>query len=342
MAKWLAGICAAVVLGAMITFPAMAGVEQIRLVFANSYETGTILEPQVYSRTGGIEVESVEWEKELEDWKPGRKVSAAVTLSSDEVFSSSYNAQSCLVSGGSFLNAKRDSDNLIVNVAYYPVVQLESPEEAGWSKLSEYTASWEKVKYATGYQLNLYCNEQFIRTIDTTTNEADLSEYMTKEGDYYYEVRATGKEARDLRYFRYSDYTISEDKELDDLGDTEGSWMNYTTGKKFKKEDGSFASNEWYKILGDWYYFDETSHMVTGWKLLGTTWYYMDTDGVMLTGWVNDGNARYYMNKDGSMATGWIQNTPGEWYYFYENGTMAVNTVIDGYAVNEKGIWVQN
>ena len=342
LGKWLIGACAAAAIGVMTAFPALAGVEPIRLVFANSYQVGTILEPQVYTNTSGVEVESIEWSKDPENWKPGQKVQATVTLSSEQTFSPSYSMKTCLVSGGSFVSAKHDSGDLIVKAVYYPVIQLESPEEAGWSKLAENTASWKKVEYATGYQLNLYCNTQFVRTVETTTNKVDLSEYMTKEGDYYYEVRATGKELNDLRYFRYSGYTISEDKELDDLGDTEGDWKNYVTGKKFKKEDGTFVTNEWYKILGEWYYFDETSHMVTGWKQLGSTWYYMDAEGFMVTGWFNDGNAKYYLNADGSMATGWIQSTPGEWYYFYENGAMAVNTVIDGYTVNENGVWVQN
>ena len=338
--KWLTGACLASALGVMTAFPALAGVEPVQLVFANLYETGEVLEPQIYSKTNGVTVEAVEWGKDPEDWKPGQKVSVTVTLASDETFSSSYNAKTCLVSGGSFMSAKRDSGDLIVKAVYYPVVQLAAPESAGWSKLAENTASWKKVEYATGYQLNLYCNSQYIRTVDVTTNKADLSEYMDQEGDYYYEVRATGKELNDLRYFKYSEYTISEDIELDDLGDTDGNWKNYVTGKKFLKEDGTFASNEWYKILGEWYYFDETSHMVTGWKQIGTIWYYMDQEGVMQTGWLTLDGVNYYMNEDGSMATGWVQKTPGEWYYFYESGAMASNTVIDGYTINEQGIWV--
>ena len=334
--RWLAGVGLAAVVGVMSTFPAFAGVEPVRFGFANLYETGAVLEPQVYSKTSGVTVESVEWGKNPEDWKPGQKVSVTVTLASDETFSASYNAKSCLI------RAKRDSGDLIVKAVYYPVVQLAAPESAGLSKLAENTASWKKVAYAAGYQLNLYCNDQFVRTVDTTTNKADLSEYMTKEGDYYYEVRATGKELNDLRYFKYSEYTVSEDVELDDLGDTEGRWKNYTTGKKYLKEDETFVVNEWYKILGEWYYFDETAHMVTGWKQLGPTWYYMDQNGVMQTGWLQVDGVNYYLNGDGSMATGWVQKTPGEWYYFYESGAMAVSTVVDGYTINENGIWTAN
>ena len=41
----------------------------------------------------------------------------------------------------------------------------------------------------------------------------------------------------------------------------------------------------------------------------------------------------------GAMATGWKQ-IGGRWYWFYPNGAMAANTVIDGYELNENGVWV--
>lgn len=219
---------------------------------------------------------------------------------------------------------------------------LAAPESAGWSRVSELTASWKKVENANGYQLKLYRDEQYLRTVDSKTNKADLSAYMTKEGVYYYEVRAVVKKSSSNRISKTSEYTVSTDLELTDLGDTEGSWKNYTAGKKYQKEDRTYASAEWYKIRGKWYYFNEDSYMVTGWVQTGDHWYYMDPDGVMQTGWLQADGITYYLKDDGAMVTGWLQTTPSEWRYFYESGAMAVNAVIDGYAVNEKGIWVQN
>ena len=83
LGKWLIGACAAAAIGVMTAFPALAGVEPIRLVFANSYQVGTILEPQVYTNTSGVEVESIDWSKDPENWKPGQKVQATVTLYKD-------------------------------------------------------------------------------------------------------------------------------------------------------------------------------------------------------------------------------------------------------------------
>lgn len=35
----------------------------------------------------------------------------------------------------------------------------------------------------------------------------------------------------------------------------------------------------------------------------------------------------------------WIQSN-GKWYYVLSNGKMAINTVIDGYQLNENGEWI--
>jgi glucan-binding YG repeat protein len=38
------------------------------------------------------------------------------------------------------------------------------------------------------------------------------------------------------------------------------------------------------------------------------------------------------------MATGWI-NVDGKWYYLYGDGSLALSTVINGYIVDENGVW---
>ena len=65
--------------------------------------------------------------------------------------------------------------------------ELEAPESAGWSKTVETKATWDKVEDATGYQIRLYYNDEYIQTIHADTTKEDLAEYMTREGWYYYE-----------------------------------------------------------------------------------------------------------------------------------------------------------
>lgn len=340
--KWFAGTVLTMAIGAMTVIPTFASVGTVRLNVSNSYVTGTVVEPEISTRTSGVKVESVEWSKDPKDWKPGKRVYATITLSANDDFSASYSKRNCVISGATFSSASVDGNEMVVRAGYYPVVQLDMPESADWSTKSQTTAQWDKVAYAAGYQIRLYYNGTYLRTINASTNKMDLAEYMTKEGNYFYEVRATGSENDDNKYFKYGEYTLSEDMNLKDLGDTSGKWRSDTVGKKYQKQDGTYVNHAWHKIFGKWYYFDENGYMVTGWRLVGTTWYYMDQTGAMLTGWIQDNHVWYYLNNDGSMATGWVQRSPSEWYYFYPNGTLAVNANIDGYWVNEKGVWSAN
>lgn len=185
-------------------------------------------------------------------------------------------------------------DDLKVTVTYYPVVWLEAPEEAGWSASNHMKAVWKKVDYATGYQIRLYRDDYYLRTIDATGTSKDLSEYMGREGNYYYEIRAVGKTTNDAKYRKSSEYIVSSDRYLDDLGDTEGSWKNYADGKKYVDENGQIVISQWYRILGTWYYFDENGYMVTGWRMVNNKWYYLGSDGKMVTGWKQIGGVWYY------------------------------------------------
>ena len=64
--------------------------------------------------------------------------------------------------------------------------------------------------------------------------------------------------------------------------------------------------------------------------------------------WQLDQSRWIYRNNDGSLKTsGWFWldgNNDGiaECYYFYDDGTMASNTTVDGYYVNSDGKWVEN
>lgn len=128
----------------------------------------------------------------------------------------------------------------------------------------------------------------------------------------------------------------------------------------FRYPDGTYLRDSWGKINGSWYLFDGSGVMLTGWQLCGDTYYYMNADGAMQTGWVLYNNSWYYLKDDGAMAVGWIQlgdkvyylgpsgamatgwqNVDGQIYYFYPDGHRATNEVVDGFYVNEGGVWIK-
>ena len=60
--------------------------------------------------------------------------------------------------------------------------------------------------------LFLYRDDYYLRTIDATGTSKDLSEYMGREGNYYYEIRAVGKTTNDAKYRKSSEYIDSSDR----------------------------------------------------------------------------------------------------------------------------------
>ena len=72
---------------------------------------------------------------------------------------------------------------------------------------------------------------------------------------------------------------------------------------------------------GQWLYY-ENGKPVTGWKQVDGKWYFLDTAGIMQSG-------------------GWKQ-IGGKWYYLYADGSMAVNTKIDGYEIGPDGAWKES
>ena len=75
----------------------------------------------------------------------------------------------------------------------------------------------------------------------------------------------------------------------------------------------------------DWYYYDQSGKMHTGWLHLGSLWYYCDTGGRIYRNETSTINGiTYRFNESGAMVTGWYKQTYGndsyDWYYYDKNG----------------------
>lgn len=67
-------------------------------------------------------------------------------------------------------------------------------------------------------------------------------------------------------------------------------------------------------------------------------WQYIGENGKPVTGWLDMDSKRYYFTKDGVMvADKWLE-LDGKWYYFYIDGSLAKNTKVDSFKVDENGV----
>lgn len=108
-------------------------------------------------------------------------------------------------------------------------------------------------------------------------------------------------------------------------------WTYEGKGWVYKNPQGDYAKG-WAQLSWDgkvdWYYFDNTGKMKSGWIYYCGQWYYLNEVsnnkgyyGAMLTGWQQlkycNKTDWYYFNSSGAMKTGWIQLN-NKWYYLNE------------------------
>lgn len=149
-------------------------------------------------------------------------------------------------------------------------------------------------------------------------------------------------------------------------------WSQYNGKWYFRYPNNQPAINTWIDWNGRWYHFNGQGEMETawfrnaygkwfyldkvngdakiGWQLIDNVWYYFlpdsgDRQCMMLSnGIFQIGKESYYFDEKGAMRTGWVGltiNGKQVYYYFYNNGSMARNTTVDSFRINEQGQWVQ-
>ena len=112
------------------------------------------------------------------------------------------------------------------------------------------------------------------------------------------------------------------------MQDEHGWWLRFADSSypKAEKRGTSGIAYAWEQVNGNWWAFDESGYIKTGWM--------RDED---YNGW-------FYFDPERGMQTGWVL-IDGKWYYFHptsdgRKGILYVGRLTpDGYYVDENGVW---
>ena len=277
-----------------------------------------------------------------------------VTLRPDDVreyyFLASYKESNVKVSGGSFVSARRNGDDLVVTVRLDPIKgTYDSPIDAYWNDKNLGEAKWTKPDNGSGYyEVQLLRNGKNVFKVDkTSATSYNFYPYMTQTGNYTFQVRTIPGTDFQTKYGKRSDWLDSGELNIEDryVSDGKGQknsgstavkgtdevvgWFQEGNTWKYRYPNGSLAANTWEFTNGLWYYFDSNGNMLTGWQHIAGEWYFFYGDGQMAVGWTKIGDKWYYLRPEkeggysqGSLVSpGWRVIT-GYYYYFNQDGSM--------------------
>ena len=266
-------------------------------------------------------VSGAEWvDKAGEELKSADEPRMKVTLEPEDVgedyFLASYKSSEVKISGGTFVSARRDGDNLVVTLRVNGVKgEYDPPGDAFWNEKNLGEARWDKPENTSGYyELQLFRDGKSVHKVSkTSSNRYNFYPYMTKEGDYTFKVRTIPSTDVQVKYGKKSEWVESGELQITD--------RYVSDGKGQQKKDGSLIRGTadtvgWVKEEDGWNYrYPDGSLGRGGWELIDGLWYYFNMDGLMLTGWQNVDGRYYYLQPDGQMAVGWAR-VGQQWYYF--------------------------
>lgn len=327
-----AGLISLVLAGSALAAEEREKISQITLTIESSIEAGSdSSDVSVTVDSDDYRVDDVSVTNDDGEWVSGDEPRIEVTLEADSDYYFDTMSKSKVKLRGddaTYVSSHRESDKstLVVTLRLDALEGSLEVEEAEWQDEKSPVATWELTGGAKSYQVRLYRGSSSVGSAVTTTNDYyDFSSSITREGEYYFRVRAVGSSSKKGEWSESDTMYVDEDM-LDDIkagryavgngggttstpgtGSTGASWKRNNTGWWYEYADGTYPANGWLMINNAWYCFDASGYMRTGWIMAGDgKWYYCDP-------------------REGSTQGAMMTNT----------------TTPDGYRVDANGVWIQ-
>lgn len=279
-------------------------------------------------------VTDVEFVNDDGEWVSGDVPRVEVTLEADDDYYFAGMSSSKVTLKGddaTYVTSHREDSNstLVITIKLDEVEGSMEIDDVSWEQDNSPIARWEESSGAKSYQVRLYRGSSSVGSAVTTTNTYyNFASSITREGDYYFKVRAVNSSSKKGDWYESDSMYIDEDA-LNDIknGNYSMSSVSNNSGTTTNTPGTTTTAGTWMKDnVGWWYMYSNGTYPSNGWVTINNLWYCFDASGYMRTGWIVASDGNYYYcdptsgSNEGAMLTN--QRTP------------------DGYWVNESGIWV--
>lgn len=236
------------------------------------------------------EIENVGFE-----WADTDVPEISIYLKAEDGYYFSLTAASAVkLSGATYVKAtKQDSSETLKLVVKLPSLAESVGALTEVSLSNNGYAMWEAARGAGSYEVRLYRNGEGIGASILSTKDTfyKFQDVMTKAGSYYVKVRPlNGLNPENKGEWVESAAVTLDQAQANAIRNGEAGGMPLTgtwksNGEKwwYTHSDGTYTTNGWEEIKGQWYFFDAEGFMQTGWiEWEGNRYYCKDNTGEML------------------------------------------------------------
>ena len=342
MKKWRKGLAAALSTGLLamaLTGNALAAEERTKISevslniesLIEAGKDGSDVNVSIDSGTG-YSLDDVTVKNDEGEWISGDEPRVEITLEAEaDYYFDSMSKSKVKLKGDKatyVTSSRRDNKStLVVTIKLGALEGSLEVDAVEWEGEDIPVARWESTAGAKSYQVRLYREDKSVGSTVTTSNEYyDFSKSITREGDYYFKVRAVNSNSKKGEWYESDSMYVNEDMAEDFKN---GSYSSGNQNSGTSNAPGA-SSNEgvWKRNnVGWWYEYSNGSYPQNGWLSIKNVWYCFDAAGYMRTGWIQAGDGKWYYcdPREGS-----------------NQGAMMVNTTTpDGFRVDANGVWIQ-
>ena len=320
-----ASLMASVFAGSALAAEDREKITSVSLTIDSSIEAGDdSCDVSVTANGSNYEVTDVEVTNDDGEWVSGDSPIIEITLEADDdYYFASMSSSKVTLKGddADYKSSRREdsSSTLIIKVELEELEGSLEVEDVSWDGDDSPIARWEDTDGAKSYQIKLYRGSSSVGSTVTTSSESyNFAGSITREGEYYFKVRAVDKNSNKGEWVE-SDYLYVDEDLLEDI--QSGSYSTSTSTTTSSSPSSAPAAGWILDNVGWWYRFSDGSYPTNGWLQINGIWYCFDTVGYMRTGWIQAGNAWYYCD--------------------HNSGAMLTNTTTpDGYYVDANGVWI--